>query len=66
LALEQLTQSKKVKSPSCHAMTKNVTTFSWWWWDSFSYNMMNQGDRSGDIVAVGVVVDYEVAEVLYL
>jgi hypothetical protein len=47
-------------------MTKNETKFSWWWWDSFSYNMMNQGDRAGDIVAAGVVVDYAAAEVLHL
>jgi hypothetical protein len=28
--------------------------------------MMNQGDRAGDIVAAGVVVDYAAAEVLHL
>ena len=27
---------------------------------------MNQGDRSGDIVTAGVVVDYAAMEVLYL
>jgi hypothetical protein len=47
-------------------MSKNLTKLTWWWCDSISKNMTNQGDRAGDVVVLGVSLDFVALEVLYL